>query len=428
VSARAGGAPYGRADHLAGSPDGAASGRVAYFDCVGGAAGDMLLAALLDAGADADVVRAGFAGLGIAGIDLRVGRARRGALDCARVEVVAPAEQPRRGPRAVRELVEAAELPEGARRLALAAFARLAWAEASVHGVPVEEVHFHEVGAVDAIADVCGVALAIESLGVERVVCSPLPVARGLVATEHGTLPLPAPATLALLEGAPLYGVEGNDELVTPTGAALLAVLAEGFGPPPRLRLDATGYGAGARDTPSVPNVVRVLVGAGAEPEASSRSSIAGTPVSLIEANLDDMPAELVPDAARDATTAGALDVWTAPAGMKKGRPGVIVSALARPTRERAVAEALLRSTSSLGVRVSRLERIELEREWRSVEVGGEPVRVKLARLGGRIVNVAPEHDDCARVAERVGRPVAAVWAGALAAGAAWLDDGEGDG
>ena len=392
--------------------------RLAYIDCVGGVAGDMLLGALLDAGAEVEVVREGLSALGIDELELRVGHARRGGLDAARVEVVAPGDQPPRGPAEIRALIERAGLPVRARERALATFARLADAEARVHGIPAEEVHFHEVGAADAIADVCGVALALESLGIERVICSPLPVARGLVASAHGPLPLPAPATLVLLEGAPLRGVEGDAELVTPTGAALVGTLAEGFGPIPSMRLEAVGAGAGARDLERAPNLVRVLVGEG---EADRAESI--RPVSLIETNLDDLSPELIPDAAASAVAAGALDVWTTAAGMKKGRPGVIVSALARPDRESAVATALLRSTTALGVRVARLERYELEREWRSVEVGGRPVSVKLGRLDGEVVNVAPEHDDCVRAAAGSGQPVATVWAAALAQGQRWVGE-----
>ena len=395
--------------------------RLAYVDCVGGVAGDMLLAALLDAGADAELVRSGLARLGVEGLELRVGRARRGPLDAARIEVAAPPDQPHRGPLEVRELIEGARLAPRARERALATFDRLAAAEGRVHGVAPEEVTFHEVGAADAVADVCGVALALESLGVERVACSPLPVARGVVASAHGPLPLPAPATLALLEGAPLHGVEGDEELVTPTGAALVAALAEGFGPLPSLSLEATGYGAGAGELARVPNVVRVLVGEAEEVV----TRFATRAVSLVETNLDDLSPELVTDAAQSATAAGALDVWTTQAGMKKGRPGVIVSALARPEREAAVAEALLRSTTALGVRVAHLERVELEREWRTVEVAGEAVRVKLGRLDGKVVNVAPEHDDCAHAAQRTGRPTVSIWAAALAAGERWLAEGE---
>jgi uncharacterized protein (TIGR00299 family) protein len=285
----------------------------------------------------------------------------------------------------------------------------LAEAEGRVHGVAPEDVHFHEVGSADALADVCGVALALEDLDVKRVTCSPLPAPRGFVDTAHGRLPLPAPATVELLRGAPIYGVDLDVELVTPTGAALLTTLADEFGPLPPMLLEATGYGAGSREIASIPNVVRVLVG---EPTGQPATAA----VSLIEANIDDLPAELVPDATESCFAAGALDVWATPAQMKKGRPGIVLSALARRADERAVAEAMLRGTSTLGVRIAHLARWELERDVRTVEVGGEPVRVKVGWLDGEVVNVAPEHDDCAAVARRTGRTAKSVWAAAFAA------------
>ena len=381
--------------------------RLLYLDCVGGAAGDMLLGALLDAGADADAVRAGLAGLGVRGLELDLERAVRHGMSAARATVRGAADQPHRNWTSIRAQIDAAGLPDRARAWAQDAFRRLALAEGRIHGVAPEQVHFHEVGAVDAIGEICGVTLAIDALGVEAVSCSPLPMGRGLVSAAHGRLPLPAPATLALLEGAPVYGVELEAELVTPTGAALLAALATAYGPLPAMTLGAVGYGAGARDHAALPNVVRAIVGTSGATEA--------TAVSLIEANLDDLLPELAPDAAAACFAAGALDVWTSPAHMKRGRPGFVLSALARPADEQAVAHAILRETSSLGVRIARLDRIELERESRTVEIGGEPVRVKVGRLDGRVVNLAPEHADCERAARIVGAPVKTIWARALA-------------
>jgi uncharacterized protein (TIGR00299 family) protein len=382
---------------------------ILYVDCVAGVAGDMLLGALVDAGADADRVRAGLDGLGLAGLRVEFEEVERGGLRGTRAHVLARPEDGHRRWRDVRELLERAELPERARRRALDAFARLARAEGRIHGVPAEEVHFHEVGALDAIADVCGVMLALEELGVESVACSPLPAPRGWVDAAHGPLPLPAPAVLELLRGAPLHGVELAVELVTPTGAALVASLAEGFGPLPPMRLERVGYGAGKRDLAGLPNVVRVLAGAPLREGAAPR-------VSLVETNLDDLSPELVPDAAEAAFRAGALDVWTTPVVMKKGRPGLVLSALARPSHEEDVARAMLRSTSSFGVRTTSLRRWELERDWTTVRVGEEDVRVKVGRLEGERPVLAPEHDDCARVAARTGRTVASVWAEALTA------------
>jgi uncharacterized protein (TIGR00299 family) protein len=378
-----------------------------YVDCVAGVAGDMLLGALVDAGAGPARVREGLRGLRVDGLDVAFEPAERAGLRATRARVSAPPERVHRTWRDVRALLGRAELPERARARAHAAFGRLAAAEGRIHGVAPEDVHFHEVGALDAIADVCGVALALEDLGVERVACSPLPAPRGWIDAEHGRLPLPAPAVLELLRGAPLHGVALDVELVTPTGAALVASLAEAFGPLPPMRLERVGYGAGSRELASLPNVVRVLVG---DPLPEG-----GTPrVSLVETNLDDLSPELVPDAAEAAFRAGALDVWTTPVLMKKSRPGIVLSALARPAQEEEVARAILRSTSALGVRMTDYRRWELPREWTTVRVGEEDVRVKVGRLDGERPVLAPEHDDCARAAARTGRTVASVWAEAL--------------
>jgi pyridinium-3,5-bisthiocarboxylic acid mononucleotide nickel chelatase len=382
--------------------------RVLYVDCVSGVAGDMLLGALLDAGADPQTVRAGLAGLEVAGLELRTDRVTRHAISATHATIHSAPGQPSRDWRSIRAQIDAAALPERARDRSQDTFRRLAHAEARIHDVDPEQVHFHEVGAVDAIGEVCGAALALEDLRIDRVVCSPLPVGRGFVQAAHGRLPLPAPATLALLQGAPLYGVEVEAELVTPTGAALVAALADAYGPLPRITLEAIGYGAGTRDSTEIPNIVRAIVG--------TQTGSAFRPVSLIEANLDDLLPELAPDAAAACVAAGALDVWTAPAQMKHGRPGFVLSALARPDEEQAVATAMLRETSTLGVRIARLDRIELERESRTVEVAGEPVRVKVGRLDGQVVNLAPEHSDCERAARLSGTPVKTVWAQALAA------------
>lgn len=369
---------------------------ILYLDCIGGAAGDMLLGALLDAGAEVD----------LSAFDLQIerGTVDRHGITAVTTTITGAAEQPHRDWGTIRDLIAAAGLPARAEARAQEAFRRLAIAEGRIHGIEAERVHFHEVGAIDAIGEIVGVALALESLNVDRVLCSPLPVGRGFVQAAHGTLPLPAPATLELLKGAPIHGVELELELVTPTGAALVAALAEGYGPLPRMTVAGTGYGSGTRDLKPFPNVVRAILGT----ETGS-----GT-VSLIEANLDDLLPELAPDAATACFRAGALDVWTTPAGFKHGRPGFVLSALARPEAQRAVIEAMLRETSTLGVRVAHLDRVELERDFLTVEVAGEPVRIKVGRLDGKVVNLAPEHADCERAARIAGEPVKLVWARAM--------------
>jgi pyridinium-3,5-bisthiocarboxylic acid mononucleotide nickel chelatase len=383
------------------------SRRLCYLDCVGGLAGDMLLAALVDAGADLEKLRRLPAALGLEGVGISVERVERQGVGALHLDVEAPDDAHDRDYREIRRLVQAADLPDAVRTASLATFARLAEVEGAIHGVPPDEVHFHELGSLDTLVDVCGAHVLLADLEVFRVACSPLPFARGLTRAAHGVLPLPAPATLALLQGAPLVGVETEAELVTPTGAALAATLVDEWGTLPPLTLDGVGYGAGAKDFADRPNVVRVVVGSEAERP--------GGRAVLLETNLDDFPPELVPDAVERCFAAGALDVWTAPAQMKKGRPGFVLSALARPGAETGVARALLEETTALGVRTTRVDRWELDREERTVEVTGGSVRLKVGLLDGKVVNLAPEHDDCAAVARRTGRPVKSVWAEALA-------------
>jgi pyridinium-3,5-bisthiocarboxylic acid mononucleotide nickel chelatase len=382
--------------------------RIAYLDCVGGLAGDMLVAALVDAGGDEELLRSLPGRLGLEGVAVELERVERQGVGALHVSFTAQGDAGHRDWRTIRKLLEGADLPDPARTRSTAVFARLAAAEAHVHGVPVDDVHFHELGAVDTLMDVCGAVLLLDGLDVEEVVCSPLPVAGGVVEAAHGTLPLPAPAVVELLRGAPLYGVPGGRELVTPTGAAVVAELASRFGELPPLTLERVGTGAGSRDSEDRPNVVRVFLGEAA--------GMATHEVVLLETNLDDLSPELVPDAVAACFAAGALDVWTSPAQMKKGRPGFVLSVLARPLDEQAVARAVLEQTTALGLRVSRLARYELEREERVVQIEGGSVRVKIGLLDGRVVNVAPEHDDCAELAFRTGRPVKSVWAAALTA------------
>jgi uncharacterized protein (TIGR00299 family) protein len=382
--------------------------RIAYLDCVGGAAGDMLVAALLDAGADRALLDALPPRLGLEGIEIRIERVERQGVGATHVSFPSTAPDPHRDWRTIRAILDRAELPGRVKARSLEVFTRLAEAEARVHGIEVDDVHFHELGAADTLMDICGAVSLVEDLGLEYIACSPLPVAGGVTRAAHGLLPLPSPATLELLRGAPLHGVETTGELVTPTGAALVSTLASRFGPLPPLTLGQIGVGAGTRDSADRPNVLRVLVGTAAEAATGE--------IVVLETNLDDLNPELVPDAVERCFAAGALDVWTVAAQMKKGRPGFVLSALARPADQQAVALAILEETSALGVRVSHLPRYELERREEVVDLDGGHVRVKIGELGGRVVNVAPEHDDCAAVARATGRSVKSVWAAALAA------------
>jgi pyridinium-3,5-bisthiocarboxylic acid mononucleotide nickel chelatase len=383
---------------------------IAYLDCVGGVSGNMLIAALLGAGAPEEALRVP-SRLGIEGVDLRLVRVERHGIGALHLDVLSANGHHHRSWRSIHEQLGASELDESVRGRAIAVFERLARVEGRIHGVPPEDVGFHELGAVDTLVDVVGAVTLLEELGVSRLVCSPLPMGRGVVRAAHGILPLPAPATAELLLGAPVFGVDIEAELVTPTGAALASALADGWGPLPAMTLERIGYGAGSADFPQRANLLRVLLGRDAVRQVDASHDVA-----LLETNLDDLSPELIPDSVERCFAAGALDVWTAPVAMKKGRPGIVLSALARPETEAAVARTILEETTALGVRVARLRRYELEREERTVAVDGGQVRIKLGLLDGRIVNVKPQHDDCAAVASVTGATVKSVWAAALSA------------
>ncbi len=393
--------------------------RIAYLDCAGGLAGDMLLAALLDAGAPQEVLHEVVRSLGFVDVKVEVEQVHRHGIAATLVRAIEERPTPDRRAGELLELVASADLAPTIRDRALGALRRLTAAESRIHGVPEADLMLHEAGGADTLIDIVGSFALLDSLVVDRVVCSPIPYARGRIDGTHGSIPAPGPAVLALLEGVPLFGVEAEAELVTPTGAAIAATAAMSFGELPPLVLEGVGYGAGTRDLRSRANLLRVVLG-------SSSAPIPIADVVVLETNLDDLQPELVPDAIDACRAAGALDVWTLPVHMKKGRPGVLLSALARPDAERAVADALLVHSSTLGVRVTPLRRYELERESREVWVLGHPIKVKVGILQGRVVNAAPEHDDCAGVAASTGRTVKEVWASAFSAAQAFtqVDDG----
>jgi uncharacterized protein (TIGR00299 family) protein len=386
--------------------------RVAYIDPIGGLAGDMLLAALLDAGAPREALDDAIDALGLDGVALDVSRPVRSGMRATHVDVRTPQARGRTGEQ-MREIVAGSRLTPAVRTRSLDALGRLISAEAGVHGVEPVDVVLHELGDDDTLVDICGAFALLDTLAIDRVVCAPIPLGRGIGAVDHGTMPLPAPATMGLLAGIPVVGVETRGELVTPTGAAIVVTAADGWGEIPAMVLRRVGTGVGTRTHADRPNVVRVTIGDASEQRGT------GQAVVLLQANLDDLVPELVPDVLEACSAAGAIDAWTVPIQMKKARPGVMLSVLGRPSDERTLAETLLRHSSSLGVRVQRLERYELDRAFREVDIDGHAVRVKIGLLDGSVVNVAPEHDDCAAVAASTGRPVKQIWAEALAAATA---------
>lgn len=380
--------------------------RVLYFDCFSGASGDMILGALLDAGASRAAVMDALTGLDVPDWDMDVSETSRSGLRAVKVEVTVGDDPHPRSYAEIRTLLERSPLPGEVRERAQTIFQRLARAEGAVHGVEVEQVHFHEVGSVDAIVDIVGSAAALADLAPEKVLVSEITTGRGLVTGAHGPIPVPAPAVIELLRGAPL-AERGEDELITPTGAAILAASADSFGPLPLMTLSSVGYGAGTRET-NVPNVLRVLVGDVQTTGSGSRDRL------LIETNIDDMSPELIPHVIERLLSTGAEDAWTTPIVMKKGRPAITLSALAPHDAVDELLDVIYAETTTLGVRLRDVGKNELEREWAQTEVEGYPVRVKIARRAGSITNIAPEYEDAVKVANVTGLPLKEVYARAV--------------
>lgn len=381
---------------------------VAWFHCFSGVAGDMALGALLDAGADRDEVESLVRRLPVSGWALEAEPVLRGGIAATRAVVWIPEEHHHRTWRDIRAMLDGAGLPDRVHARATAAFSTLARAEGALHRVAPDDVHFHEVGAVDAVVDVVGACAALEVLGVDEVACSPVSVGRGTVVAAHGTLPNPAPAVTRILAeaGAPVHGIDSPVELTTPTGAALMAGLASRFGPIPDLTLTATGFGAGHADPDGSVNAVQVVLGAAAAVDQG-----AGHPVVVLEATLDDATGEVLAAALPTLLAAGARDAWITPVVMKKGRPGHVVAALADEGLAPTVAEALRAATGSLGVRAASHHRWPARRVVDDVEVGGHRIRVKVSP-----VRAKAEHDDVVAAAAALGLSVPEVAARAEAA------------
>jgi pyridinium-3,5-bisthiocarboxylic acid mononucleotide nickel chelatase len=385
--------------------------RVGYIDCFHGAAGDMLLAALLDAGLDLESLKAGLAGLGLVGYTLDLERVQSHSVSGARLRVHVDAGQPQRDWAQIQVLIAEGRLSPRARGLALGAFGRLARVEAAIHGLPLERVHFHEVGAVDSIVDLVGFCIGLDILGIQKVYASPLPVGWGWVHTQHGPLPVPAPATLALLAevSAPIIPAPpGSDgELLTPTAAALLSELAS-FAQP-HMRVQRVGYGLGTKEFSRL-NGLRVWIGEVDEHEQEHEQ------LAELRCNLDDVSGEVLAYVIERLLAAGALDAWAAPLVMKKGRPAYQLACLARPDDIVALADLILRETPSLGVRWSQVERRAAGRDSVSVQTAWGTVRVKRKLIAGEVVGGAPEYEDCAALARASGVPLAEIYHAALRA------------
>lgn len=397
--------------------------RTVYFDCVNGAAGDMINAALLDAGADEAAYRAALATLKLDGYELKITQVNKQGFAARRFDVHLPRAHdyedtftfdpskhgrhhhaPGRHLKDVLAIVQGSGLSAGVKQKAEAVFTRLAEAEAKVHGTSIEKVHFHEVGAVDALVDVCGACLALELLGIERVVSSPIPVGSGTVKCAHGILPIPAPAVLHLLTDKPLAASPETGELATPTGAALLTVLSDSFGPLPSGRVRSVGVGAGGREGKTRPNILRAIVlDEGEPPLAGEADDLERDAAVVLETNLDDATGEQIGLAVERMLAAGALDVWTTPITMKKGRPGVVLSVLAAEGDAERMEALFFEYTPTFGVRRYAVRRGKLRREVVTVETRFGPIRVKRGLRQEAVIRSKPEYEDCRRAAEAAG-------------------------
>ena len=370
--------------------------KLAYFDCFSGISGDMTLGALLDAGVSLAHLREQLRGLEVPGWELFPEKVWKNGMSSTYVKVKTEDQSKHRSLSAILEILEKSKLSPRVKEQASAIFRKLGEAEASVHDVPIEKIHFHEVGAVDAIVDIVGACIGFEALGIEQFACSPLNVGGGTAKMAHGVLPVPAPATAKLLQGAPTYSNGVQKELVTPTGAAIVATLCTRFGPQPAMSVSAIGYGAGTADIEGQPNVVRIMIGEAAE------NTVAGfdEEISVIEVNLDDMNPQIYGYFQEKALAAGALDVYTTPVHMKKNRPGMLLTLLCRPHDTAALMDLVFAETTTFGARTYRAQRRTLPRESVNVHTQFGDVRVKISRINGHIRHAAPEFEDCKKLAE----------------------------
>lgn len=396
-----------------------------YFDCFAGAAGDMILGALIDAGVPFDEVQRALGSLAVDGYTVSADRVMKAGVSALKFRVEEHGRESGVGRREsaaavhrhyhlkhIYAAIEKAELSPAAKARATKMFQRLAEAEAAIHGSTMETVHLHEVGAVDSIIDIVGTVFAMEHIGAARVVASPVNVGGGMVKTAHGVFPVPAPATVRLLGDAPSYSSGVQMETLTPTGALILTEYADSFGPMPAMRIERVGYGAGDRDLPETPNVVRVFVGEADERQAAMR-------VTVMACEIDDMNPQIFGAVMDRLYAAGALEVLYQPVQMKKNRPGTLMTIVCTPEKRDVLADIVFRETTTIGIRYQEMSRLCLDREMVPVETSFGVVRFKVARQGGDVLNAQPEFDDLSRLAAEKGVPIKVVQAEAQRA---WLN------
>ena len=379
--------------------------RICYFDCFSGISGNMVLGALIDIGLPECVLLEEVAKLGVEPFDIEVKRNERMRIYGTHVKVRGRGDEgPQRSYREIKRMIKESPLDPPVKERSLDIFHRVAAAEAKIHGEKIDKVHFHEVGALDSIVDVVGAAVGVNHLAIEGVFASRIPVGSGFVHGQHGKLPVPAPATLEILKGIPIYSSSLNEEMVTPTGAAILTSLSAGFGNIPEMRIEKVGYGVGDRVFEGIPNVLRIILGEGDGPREGDR-------VWVVETDIDDMSPEIYGYLMEKLPEAGALDVTFTPIQMKKNRPGITIKVLCYEAEVDMIIDTLFRESTSIGVRLYSVRREKLSRRTEEVETKYGTVRLKVSTdHRGRAINIMPEYEDCKRIAETMGIPLKEVY------------------
>ena len=384
--------------------------KVAYFDCFCGISGDMTLGALVDAGLDTSDLERELAKLGLDGYTLQSKKVKKKGISASKIDfLLDEIDHPHRNLSDIEKIIDDSSLDGRVRDRSKKIFGLLAEAEAKVHGVGIDEVHFHEVGALDSILDIVGSVVGLEFLGVERVYSSPVRLGSGTVMTAHGLLPVPAPATAELLRGVPSRPLDAEGEVTTPTGAAILKTLSSGFGEMPSIKVEDIGYGAGNKDFPNLPNLLRVFIGEISESDEDNLNGYSRDTIKTIEANIDDLSPEIYDHLMDVLLGQGALDVYLTPIAMKKNRPATKLSVLAPPERIGELAEIIFRETTTIGLRINQNERLKLHREIEEVETPFGRVRVKVSTLGDSST-LKPEYEDCKKIAKEKGIPLREVY------------------
>jgi len=383
---------------------------IAYFDCFSGISGDMTLGAFIDLGVPVKWLKENLESIPLAGFDVSAETVTRNGITAKSVRVRVENDKTSRDYAQIRLLIKNSPLPRDVKKISLEIFGRIAEAEAVIHGCPVDKVHFHEIGGIDAIVDIVGTALCINYLGIKKVIASSIPLGKGFVSCRHGTLPVPAPATIGILKGVPVYGTKIPYELVTPTGAAIVVTLAESYGEMPDMTIEKTGYGAGKRDMESIPNLLRVITGTESCRQTGQRSAHQKDTIVVAETCIDDMNPEVFGFLMEQLFEKGALDVYWIPIYMKKNRPGTMVQVLCRADCRDDLIDCILSETSSLGVRYYNTKRCMLTREHVIVKTAYGEIQVKRIIEAGGGVRIVPEYEVCKKIALEKNIPIRIVY------------------